>query len=218
MPATTVVETGGARGTDTKNVLGLKGKPSPGLGTEGDYASLAVGWVAVLFFRSGALQGQTVCRSGEVRSVARFPRVPDGDVEINAGKLGQPGDVDVEVSFCKCGCEAGGVYFLPNGSAGLFENVAPSFYNAAVPVIATRAAWTGNGMVCFERVTTALFFAGVPIHAMGRGVGGEAEAPLECSAKGVVAEVGALVGQRCGEAGASSEAGCAAEPNSVSWG
>ena len=111
MPATTVVATSGARGTITENVLGLEGKPSPSLGTEGDYASLAVGWVAVLFFRSGALQGQTVCRSGEVRSVARFPRVPDGDVKINAGKLGQPGDVDVEVSFCKCGCEAGGVFF-----------------------------------------------------------------------------------------------------------
>ena len=144
--------------------------------------------------------------------------MPDGDVEINAGKLGQPGDVDVEVSFCGCGCEAGGVYFLPNRSTSLFENVAPSFYNAAVPVIATRAAWTANSMVCFQRVAAALFSAGVPIHAMGRGVGGEAEAPPECSAKGVIAEVGALVGQRCGEARASSEAGCTAEPNSVGWG
>ena len=142
MPATTVVETGGARGTNTETVLGLDGKPPPSLGTEGDYASLAVGWVAVLFFRGGALQGQTICRSGEVRSIARFPRVPDGDVEINASKLGQPGDVDVEVSFCKCGCEAGGVYFLPDGSAGFFENVTPSINNAAVPMIAARATWT----------------------------------------------------------------------------
>ena len=136
----------------------------------------------------------------------------------DAGKLGQPSDVDVEVSFSSSGCEASGVNFLPNCSSCLFEDVAPCIYNAAVPVIATRTAWTAYGMVCFQGMAAALLSGGVPVHAMGRGVGGEAEAPTECSAEGVVAVVGALVGQRRGEAAASSEAGCTAEADGVSWG
>ena len=52
---------------------------------------------------------------------------------------------------------------------------------------------------------------------MGRGVGREAKAPAQCGTECVVAEVGALVGKRCGEAAASGGAGCTAEPDGVRW-
>ena len=55
VPSTSVVKTGGTSGTDAQDVLGVEGESSPGLGSKGDHASLAVRWVAVLLFRGGSL-------------------------------------------------------------------------------------------------------------------------------------------------------------------
>ena len=88
MATSAVVMARCAGGADAKNVLGFLGDASPGLCPESDHAALIVRWVAVLLFCCCALECETICCGAQVGGVPGFPRVPDRNIEVDAGEFG----------------------------------------------------------------------------------------------------------------------------------